>query len=35
LAVITQELLTIGLTEEQIRKVMGDNMLRFLRQNLP
>jgi membrane dipeptidase len=34
LAIITQELLTVGLTEDQIRKTMGNNMLRFLRQNL-
>lgn len=35
LAVITDELLKIGLTEGQIRKVMGGNMLKFLQDNLP
>jgi microsomal dipeptidase-like Zn-dependent dipeptidase len=35
LAVITQELLNVGLSEDQIRKVMGGNMLTFLQDNLP
>jgi len=35
MAVVTQHLLNIGLSEEQIRKVMGGNMLRFLQANLP
>lgn len=35
LLVVTHELLEIGLSETQIRKVMGENMLRFLQQNLP
>lgn len=32
---ITQALMDVGMSEEDIRKVMGDNMLRFLRDNLP
>jgi membrane dipeptidase len=32
---LTDALLDAGLTEPEIRKVMGDNVLRFLRQNLP
>jgi len=32
---ITHELLESGLTEPQIRQVMGENMLRFLQNNLP
>jgi microsomal dipeptidase-like Zn-dependent dipeptidase len=32
---LTDTLLDAGLTEVQIRKIMGDNVLRFLRQNLP
>lgn len=35
LAVLTQHMLDKGLNEEQIRKVMGANMLRFLQTNLP
>ncbi|MEH6548388.1 MAG: dipeptidase [Pseudomonadales bacterium] len=35
LAVVTHELLESGLTEEQIRKVMGENMLHYLESNLP
>ncbi|MFT5571750.1 MAG: membrane dipeptidase [Cryomorphaceae bacterium] len=35
LAVLTQSLLDAGLNEDQIRKVMGGNMLRFVSQNLP
>ena len=35
MVVITQALLDIHMAEEDIRKVMGDNMLRFLRDNLP
>ena len=35
LAAITQALLDANLTETQIRKVMGDNMLRVLRNRLP
>ncbi|MEM9331224.1 MAG: membrane dipeptidase [Pseudomonadota bacterium] len=34
LAVLTQSLLEIGLSETQIRKVMGENMVRLLRQRL-
>ena len=32
---LTQQMLEQGMTETQIRKVMGENMLRFLRENLP
>lgn len=32
---LTQQMLEQGMTEAQIRKVMGENMLRFLRENLP
>jgi len=32
---LTEALLRKGLTEEQIRKVMGENVLRFYRDNLP
>jgi len=35
LAAITQALLDANLTEQQIRKVMGDNMIRVLRERLP
>ena len=35
LSALTQALLDANLTEQQIRLVMGDNMLRFLQQNLP
>jgi microsomal dipeptidase-like Zn-dependent dipeptidase len=35
LVVLTQALLDVGLSENQIRKVMGGNMLRFISQNLP
>lgn len=35
LAALTSALLEAGLTETQIRKVMGDNMLRVLRARLP
>jgi len=35
LVAITHELLEAGLTERQIRQVMGENMLRFLQDNLP
>ncbi|GAB3275408.1 dipeptidase [Parahaliea aestuarii] len=35
LAVLTEEMLRAGFSEEEIRKVMGGNMLRFLRDNLP
>ena len=35
LAVITQELLNANLSEEQIRKVMGGNMLKYLQTYLP
>lgn len=35
LAVLTQALLDIGVNYQQIRKVMGGNMLRFLLENLP
>ncbi|WP_241505863.1 dipeptidase [Parahaliea mediterranea] len=35
LAVLTEEMLRAGFSEAEIRKVMGENMLRFLRQNLP
>ncbi|MEH6589105.1 MAG: dipeptidase [Halioglobus sp.] len=35
LARLTQEMLTSGMTERQIRKVMGGNMLRFFQAGLP
>jgi membrane dipeptidase len=35
LAVLTRALLDAGLSENQIKKVMGGNMLRFISQNLP
>jgi microsomal dipeptidase-like Zn-dependent dipeptidase len=35
LIAITQSLVDAGVTEAQIRKVMGENMLAFLEQNLP
>ena len=35
LAAITQEMLIQGLTESQIRKVMGENMLKLLQNQLP
>ena len=35
LGALTHELLERGLSEDQVRKVMGGNMLRFLEQNLP
>jgi microsomal dipeptidase-like Zn-dependent dipeptidase len=35
LAVLTDELLKAGLPEETIAKVMGGNLIRFLRANLP
>jgi microsomal dipeptidase-like Zn-dependent dipeptidase len=35
LVYLTQALLDLGLTESQITQVMGENMLRFLQQNLP
>ena len=35
LAVLTDEMLSAGFTETEIRKVMGQNMARFLSQNLP
>ncbi|GAB3094658.1 peptidase M19 [Aestuariicella hydrocarbonica] len=35
LAVLTEEMLKAGFTETEIRKVMGENMARFLRNNLP
>jgi microsomal dipeptidase-like Zn-dependent dipeptidase len=35
LVAITHELLELGLSELQIKKVMGNNMLVFLQQNLP
>ncbi len=35
LAVLTQALLDEGLTASQVRKVMGDNVLRVLAENLP
>lgn len=34
LAAITQELLKLGMSEEEIRKVMGENMLRVIRARL-
>ncbi len=34
LAALTQSLVDVGLTEQQIRKVMGENMVRLLRQRL-
>jgi microsomal dipeptidase-like Zn-dependent dipeptidase len=35
LVAITHELLESGVTEPQIRQVMGENMVRFLQKNLP
>ncbi|WP_439133881.1 dipeptidase [Pseudomaricurvus sp.] len=35
LAILTDEMLKAGFTEEEIRKVMGENMVRFLLQQLP
>ena len=35
LVAITHELLELGLSDLQIKKVMGNNMLVFLQQNLP
>ena len=35
MAILTHELLEAGVTEAQIRKVMGANMLAFLQRNLP
>ena len=35
LVAITHELLELGLGKEEIRKVMGENMLSFLQENLP
>jgi len=35
LAMITQELMTLGMSETNIRKVMGENAFRFLKDNLP
>ena len=35
LSALTQELIRIGISEDDIRLVMGDNMLRFLNDNLP
>ena len=35
LAVLTDEMLSAGFTETEIRSVMGQNMARFLSQNLP
>ncbi len=35
LVAITHELLELGLSDLQIRKVMGGNMFTFLQQNLP
>jgi len=35
LVLLTQQMIEQGMTESQIRKVMGENMLRFLSENLP
>lgn len=35
LAVLTQEMINAEFTESEIRAVMGENMLRFLQENLP
>jgi len=35
LVVLTDEMLKANFTEAEIRKVMGENMMRFLRENLP
>jgi membrane dipeptidase len=35
LAVLTQKMLEAGFTETEIRKVMGENLIRFLQENLP
>jgi len=34
-AIITHELLAIGLSEADIRKIMGENVKRFLKENMP
>ena len=35
LAILTETMLQSGFTEDEIRKVMGDNVRRFMLQNLP
>ncbi|MCP3675056.1 MAG: peptidase M19 [Gammaproteobacteria bacterium] len=35
LAILTEEMLKANFSETEIRKVMGENMMRFLRENLP
>jgi membrane dipeptidase len=35
LAVLTQKMLEAGFTETEVRKVMGENLIRFLQENLP
>jgi len=35
LVTITEELLSEGFSEDQIRQIMGENTLRFLSANLP
>jgi microsomal dipeptidase-like Zn-dependent dipeptidase len=35
LALLTEEMMKQGMPESQIRKVMGENVVRFLRENLP
>jgi microsomal dipeptidase-like Zn-dependent dipeptidase len=35
MALITQELMDTGFTHREIRKIMGENVLRFLQSNLP
>ena len=35
LVVLTEEMLRAGFTEQEIRKVMGENVKRFMLENLP
>jgi microsomal dipeptidase-like Zn-dependent dipeptidase len=35
MALITQELMAAGFNHQEIRKIMGENVVNFLRQNLP
>ena len=35
LAILTEEMLNANFNETEIRKVMGENMMRFMRENLP
>ena len=35
LSLLTAELMALGMKEQSIRKIMGENIVRFLRENLP